>query len=167
MSIKLITEDSLVDNEEYTTWKLDKNDGAVVINLNKALELDITECHWLDANNKFLQIMYSELDSTEHFAIITNNGDLVKKGIKEIHHYIENEELFVALFSGFGLEEDATYYNVDQDVWKMAVFNSRGDYVLTPEYNSIEYYEDEDVFHADDNTYDCKGNLIKQEEEII
>jgi len=165
MNIELISEEILIDNEELTTWKLDKGNGTIITDLTKLLDLEIIECNWLDDTRKHLIVMHSEYDSMEHFAIVSNEGRLVKKGIKEIHQVIQKEELFVVLFSGFGLgEEDSTYYNVGHEDFKMAVIDEYGVYVLPPQYNSIKYYDDEDVLYADGSIYDFKGNFIKKEE---
>ena len=165
MNIELISEETIIENDEVTSWKLDKGNGAVITDLTKLLNLEIIECNWLDDTRRYLMVMHSEYDSMEHFAIVSNEGRLIKKNIKEIHHVMQKEELFVVQFSGFGLgEEDAAYYNVGQDDWKMAVIDKYGDYVLAPEYNSIRYYEDEEVLYADGNIYDFKGNFIKKDE---
>ena len=68
-------------------------------------------------------------------------------------------------FTGFGLgENDATYYNVAQEDLKMAVIDKYGKYTLTPEFNNIKYFDDEDVFYADGNIYNFKGKFIKKDD---
>lgn len=162
MDIEIITEETLIDNDEVTIWKLNKGNGAIIIDLNKLLDLVITDCDWLSANKKYMQLQYVDWDSIEYFAIVSSDGSLIKKGITEVE-FIEKEELFITLFSGKGLDEEATYYNVGYDDFKMAVINKYGKYVMTPEYNSIKYYGDEDVLYVDGNVYAFNGSFIKKD----
>lgn len=163
MNVKIIAEESIIEGEEITIWKLSQDDGAIVFDLNKLLDLYISECYWIDEDKKFIILQYGDWDDSEYFAILNNNGSLIKKGIREFE-YIKKENLFIALFNGSGLsEEEATYYNVGSDDFKMAVFNSYGKYVMPPQYNSIKYYDDEDVFYADGNVYAFNGSFIKKD----
>jgi hypothetical protein len=149
------------DNDKNTKYILNKGDGTIIIDLEKLLDATISECEWLGENKNYLELMYLEWDSTEHFAIVSNNGEIVKKGILKIHHYISKINVFVVLITGFGLgENDATYYNVDHDDQKMAVIDEYGKFILTPEFNKIKYFDDEDVFYADGHIYDFDGKFI-------
>lgn len=165
MNIELISEEKIIDNEEVTSWKLDKGNGAVITDLDKLLDIDIIECTWLGNEKQYIEVMHSEWNSMEHFAVVTNDGRLVKKGMAEISKFIEKEQLFLVMFSGFGLgEEESAYYNLAHNDSKMAVINRYGDYILTPEYNSIQHFYDEEVLYADGGIYDFKGKFIKKEE---
>ncbi len=162
MDIEIITEETIIDNDAVTLWKLNKGNGAIIIDLNKLLDLSIVECEWLSQNKKYIILQYRDWDSMEYFAITSSDGTLIKKGVTEFE-FIEKEELFIILLSGNGLDEEATYYNVGYNDYKMAVINKYGKYVMEPEYNSIKYYDDEDVLYADGNVYTFNGSFIKKD----
>ncbi|MBQ4915284.1 hypothetical protein J8L85_12600 [Maribacter sp. MMG018] len=162
---EIITYQEIVEGDEVTKYKLNKNNGTILIDLEKLLNATVTECEWLGEDKSYLELMYYEWDSTEHFAIVSKDGDLVKKGIKEIHHYIPEVELFVVMFTGFGLgENDSAYYSVANDDWKMSVINRYGDYILEPIFNKIQHFDDEELFYVDGSVYNFKGEFIKKEE---
>lgn len=165
MNTKILTFETVIEDEIVENYKLDRGNGTIIINLNKLLDSGVSDCRWIDDKNKYLQLMYSEWDNTEHFAILKANGDIIKKGIKEIHNYIPNVNLFVVMFSGFGLGvNDATNCNVADDEWKMAVIDKYGRFVLEPIYNRIQYFDDEDVLYADDKIYSFGGKFLRDDE---
>ncbi len=162
---EIITYQENVEGDEVTKYKLDKGNGTIVIDLEKLLNATVSECEWLGEDKSYLQVMYGEWEGTDHFAIVSKDGDLVKKGIKEIYHFIPGVKLFVVMFTGFGLgENDRAYYSVANDDWKMGVINRYGDYILEPKFNKIQYFDDEELFYADGIIYDFKGEFIKKDE---
>ncbi len=165
MKIELKSKTEIIDEEEITTWQIDKNDGAIVITLNKLIEDTICECMWVDTNRTYLQVMYMDWDSNELFAIVHTNGYVVRNAIRSLEAYIESLQLFIVEMSGFGLGLEATEYHLAADDWKMAVVNRHGDFVIGPEYSKIYFEDDENVFYAnnyndDEVRYAVNGKVI-------
>lgn len=163
MNFELESKEVIIDDREKTEWLINQNNGTIITNITKLLNTDFSDAHWAGDDKKFIELLYTEWESTEHFAIVTNEGRMVKKGIKFINDYIPEEELFIVTLSGFGLGEEATYYNVGFDDWKTAVIDNYGDFVMTPVYNKIEYYDDEKLFYANGKIYDLKGKFLRDD----
>lgn len=150
MKIKLKSEQQIIDDDEITVWILDKGNGTIIININKLFNDTINECDWLDDGHQFLQVMYSDWDDNELFAIVNTNGEIIRNGIRSVEDFLEKQNLFIVEMSGVGMGDEASEYGISKDDWKMAVINKNGDFVVPPEFNDIWFDEDENLFYADD-----------------
>jgi len=157
MKVELKSKKEIIDDEEITIWQLDKNDGAIVITINKLFDDTICECDWLDDKHKFLQVMYSDWDSNELFAIVNTDGEIIRDAIRSVEEYIEKPQLFIVEMSGFGLGSEASEHDLSADDWKMAVINRYGEFVIEPIYPKIYFEDEESTFYADNYT----GEKIK------
>jgi hypothetical protein len=148
------------ENGKITEWFLQKLSGEIV-DLRKVLADGIIECVWQDEDRDFIVAFYYEWDTTELFAIIDKNGDVVKRGISEIIDYVEDAKVFIVRFEGRWLGAEQSYYVVADDEWKMAVIKSDGNFLIEPKYSKIVLDEDEHVFIADKtNVFDLFGRAI-------
>jgi hypothetical protein len=129
MKIELKSTQELIDDVEVTIWWLDKNEGAIVYNINKLLNEDVIEC-WFENNQKYIEVMYSDWDSNELLAIINTHGHVIRKGIQSIEKFLEEQELFIISITGMGLGGEALYYNLADDDEKMAVIDSNGKFII-------------------------------------
>ncbi|HPT72169.1 MAG TPA: hypothetical protein PLE74_07800 [Candidatus Cloacimonadota bacterium] len=148
MSTNITTTIETVEGENVTVWRIEKDEGAIVININKILGEDVTDCHWEGNHQTYLIAEYSDWDSNELWAIIDANGQLIKKGIRSIEQYIAKYQLFIVEMSGFALGYEATEYDLAPDDWKMAVINKHGDYIIPPKYPQIDFEEGDDFFYV-------------------
>jgi len=148
MGIILITKEEIVEDNEVTIWYIDKDNGAILININKILDETITDCNWIGRDNKFLSVEYTDWDNNELIAILNDRGEIIKRGLEEIELFIEEKELFIAIFSGYGLGDDACYYNLGIDECKMSVLNYFGKFIIDPIYDEIHFNEEEFCFYA-------------------
>jgi len=163
MKAILTSKQEIINDNEATVWYIDKGDGAILINLNKILVEDISECNWLSEKGKYILANYSDWDSTELIAIFKDDGQLIKKGISSIETFIEEKELFVINLSGYGLGGEASYYNLATYDWKMAVIDTYGKFIIEPKYDKIRY--EENIFYAknivgEEYKYSIKGEII-------
>jgi hypothetical protein len=149
MKSKITSTVEIIDDEEITIWRLEKDDGTEVININKLFDEDISNCFWQDEDHKFLIVEYYNWDSTEQIAIINNVGKIVRKEINSIEDYIEKQELFIINISGYGLGNEAAKYDLSTDNWKMAVIGKDGKFIIPPNYDQITFKEDENIFYAE------------------
>lgn len=150
------------DGNNVQKWFIHQNDGSIV-NLSSKLDLDISQCDWLDNDHRFLVVMYHEWDSSEHFAIVDNSGDIVKRGVREIREYVKEHNLFVLRFSGFGIgEAEARYYSIEPDDWKMGVVRGSGEFVIEPVHDSIVFDADQQLFIVDgEHRFDLDGKSLR------
>jgi hypothetical protein len=151
MHIELRKIEEIIDGIEITTWQIDRNYGALVITLNKILNKSIIECEWLDDKHNYIQVMYSEWNSLELFAIFRSDGIIVRDAIREVQKYIEELDLFIVEMSGYGMAGEGLEYDLADDDWKIGVVNRHGDFIVNPEYIKVSFDEQERVFIADNN----------------
>lgn len=166
MKTTLTSKEEIIDGEKVMVWHIDKGDGAILININKVLEEEISECTWLGKKSSILEVCYCDWDSMELTAILNDNGQIIKKGVVSIDTYIEEEGLFVVSFSGYGLGEEALNYSLAIDDCKMAVIDTYGRFIIGPIYNKIEFDENENIFYAKNYTgaeikYTLTGKIIE------
>jgi len=57
--------------------------------------------------------------------------------------------LFIINISGYGLGDEAGYYGLGSDDWKMAVIDVNGKFIIPPEYDQITFEEAEHMFYAE------------------
>ena len=68
----LITKEEVIEDSEITVWFIEKDNGAILININKILNETITDCDWIGKEKKFLSVEYISLScqivaaSTKH-----------------------------------------------------------------------------------------------------
>lgn len=164
MKIELKSRTEIIDNQEITFWTLEKDE--IVININEVIDADcsscVIECSFIDTDKRYIEIQYNDWTSCEFIAIIDTRGNMLMKGISSIEKYIEEYELFIISITGHGLGDDALYYNVSSDDYKMAVINSSGKFIIPPNYDSIGFDEDELNFEVGytDIKYNLKGERI-------
>ncbi len=149
MKIELQTKIEIINGEEFTIWQLNKNDGAIVITLNKTFDYEIIECGWLDDKQQFLEIMYGDFNGNELFAIINKHGTVVRDAIRGIMKYLEGPQLFIVEMSGSGMGIEGMQYGLGEDEWKFAVVNAYGHFVIPPEYWAIYFDDEENTFYSD------------------
>lgn len=135
MKIEL-TENTITDEHgnDTTTWLIDKGTGTIVINITKILNRDISYCGWVDKKIGLIEVFGERWDGHEIYCIINTNGHIIKDNLNEQPKLIEGTNLLI-------IETDE-----DCNDWYKAVINSDGDYLLEPEFEWIEYNEDEKVF---------------------
>lgn len=156
----------IIDDEEVTVWQLDNNDGAKVITINKLFKDEVLDCEWLDCNEDFLLVMYSDWDSNELYAIVDTNGVIIRDAIRSIECCVESANLIIVEMSGFGMGDEAAEYHLAADDWKMGVINQYGEFIIDPKYLTIYFDEQENVFCAgnhsgDELRYTIEGEKIK------
>jgi|WetSurMetagenome_2_1015567.scaffolds.fasta_scaffold303119_2 hypothetical protein len=139
MKTILTSKEEIIDGEEVTVWYIDKGDGTILINLNKILEEEISDCEWLGTKNKFLAANYTDWDSRELLAIFNDEGQIIRKGISNIETFIEKNDSFIITVSGYGLGEEAAFYNIAADDLKMAVINTSGEFIIAPKFDKIQF----------------------------
>lgn len=162
METILTSKEEIIDGEEVTVWYIYKGYGAIIINLNRILDEEISECTWLGTKQKYLNVDYTDWDENELVAILDADGQIARKGIMYIETFIEDEGLFIIKISGHGLGEEATYFNLASDDWKMAVIDASGKFIIEPEYDKIQFEEEENIFYAknlagEENKYSLNG----------
>jgi len=158
MKAELISREEIKDDDEITIWTI--KDGESEICLNNLFDSNIYDCDWLDDEHTFCIVNYSEWESTELTAIVRVSGEIIKMGLNSIEHFIEKEALFIVIISGFGVGDESAYYMMDDTDSKWAVLNSWGGYLISPEYDSIEFDEEEQIFYADDYKFNISGESI-------
>jgi hypothetical protein len=136
----------IIDEEEVNIWRIDKNNGTILININCLLDEGVSDCRWQDDEQKYLIAEYYDWTGNEVCAIIKNDGQIIKRDIRSIENYIDNYELFIITITGLQLDFDAIEYNLKNDEWNMAVIDRYGDFFIPPDYDNISYDEDENVF---------------------
>ena len=146
MKTIITSTEEIVQNEKVIIWRIEKNDGAILININKLIDEGISECRWQDEKQRFLIVEYNDWDSNELIAIVTKEGRIIKKGIRSIEFYVDSSELFIISITGSALDFDAIDYNLENDEWNMAVIDKYGEFFIPPHYDNISYDEDEKVF---------------------
>jgi hypothetical protein len=151
MHIELRKIEEIINGNEKTTWQIDRDYGAIVITINELLNKFIIECEWFDDKHEYLEVMYSEWNSLELFAIVRSDGIIVRDAIREVQEYIEELDLFIVEMSGFGMAGEGMEYDLADDDWKMGVVNRHGDFIVKPEYNKVSFDEQERIFIADNN----------------
>ncbi|MBS1650441.1 MAG: hypothetical protein JSU07_00385 [Bacteroidetes bacterium] len=155
--------------ETITHYLIDKDDGAIVININKILEESISECSWYGNDKKFIGVDYYDWDSNELTAIMNTNGDVLRSGITYVEEYLEKQQLFIINISGYGLKYQSLDYDIEEDENKFAVMDREGCFIIPPKYNAISFDKTAGVFYADrfgENsvTYSIKGKIINEED---
>jgi hypothetical protein len=150
MTTQITTTTEIIEDEEITVWWLDKNNGTILINLNKALDEErVTACYWIDSQQTFLQIQYTDhVNGMEYWAILDSHGQLLRKGISSIDEIVATKGLFLLHITGAGLDNESDYYGIAYEDSKPAVINRYGAFVIPPEYTQIYYEEDEQTFYA-------------------
>jgi hypothetical protein len=148
MRIEIEPQYEMIDGEEIAVWQIFKNDGTLLIDLDKAIDEGITECYWLNEFRQFMIVEYSDWNSNEFIAIVNCIGKIVRKGISFIEDYVEKYNLFIISISGNGLGEDALGFDMEYDDTKMAVIDQYGDFYIHPFYDSLEFDEEENVLYA-------------------
>ena len=149
MSIEIIASEEIVDGEEVTIWRLNKDEGTVVVNLNKLLDNGVCECYWLGEKHHYLQVMHVDWTGLEVWAIVSIYGVIIRKYVKSVEHFIEKYYLFIVEMSGVDLGEEAWEYGLEAEDCRMAVINRFGNFTIPPEYDSIKYYDDENIFYTE------------------
>jgi len=148
MKIELISKEEHIDNDIVYNWFIIKNNGAITIHLNKIIEETISECSFIDKNNKYIEVLYSDWDSNELCAIVNADGEVIKTGIKSIEEFYEEYDLFRVILSGFAIASELIEFGLpsDDDYW--AVIKWNGEYIINPNYGNIIYDEDDNYFIA-------------------
>lgn len=153
---------------EVSSWTLQSKNTKDVININKVFEEynieTISDCQWIDDEKKYIEVLYYNWDGSEFFAIINTKGYVLQVGIKEIQKYIIEFELFIVEVTGFGIGDEALYYNLQADDIKSAVIDFNGKFVIKPSYNSISFDDEKLVFNAQDSlnefVFNVKGEVV-------
>jgi hypothetical protein len=135
------------DDDEVAIYELHRADGKV-ININDLFDDGVSDFRWIGEDHEFLNVGYSDWDSSEFTAIVNTDGEILRKGILEIDEYVREHALFVVRMSGFGMHDEALDYDMQSDDEKIAVINRFGDFVIGPEYDSIVYEPEENLFYA-------------------
>lgn len=136
------------EDDEISIWEL-KTPKGKVLNIADILDHSVSDCNWVDEDHEFLDVFYSDWDSSEFSAILNKNGDVLRKGILEIAEYVKEHALFVVRMSGFGMHDEARDYDMESDDEKMAVINRFGGFVVPPEYDRLGFEPDDNLFYAD------------------
>jgi hypothetical protein len=159
MKTIITSTEEIVDNETVNIWRIDKNDGTILINLNKLIGEGISECRWQDEKQKILIVEYIDWDSNELIAIVTKDGQIIRKGIRSIEEYIDKYGVFIIIISGFGLGNEAPIYDLDEDDWKMAAINKYGEFIIPPKFDRINFDEDDNILYAENYGIENKFSL--------
>lgn len=141
----------IVNGKELTICELIKGNGAITININQILEEEsISEASWLTDKEEYFSILYIGHDDFEYYAIIDTDGNVIKKGIREIVDTIEDYNYFIVSFMGTESFPDASYYGLhSSDDWAQGVINSYGEYIIEPTIdNDIDFDPDEKLFNV-------------------
>jgi hypothetical protein len=147
MKAELKSSEHFIDYDEITVWELHTPVGAV-ININKLFDDSVAECSWIDDDHKYLRVDYYDWDSNELTALVDSEGDIIRKGILNVEEYLPEHGLFIVEMSGFGMGDRARDFDLEDDDSKMAVINRFGDFVIKPEYRSIIFEPEENLFYA-------------------
>ncbi len=127
-------------------------------------EDEVTDCDWLDEEQRFLVAAYNDWEGNANFAILSLHGELLRKGIRQIRQYIPEQRLFIIEQTGASLGEDRFDYQAEEDDILFAVMNDTGDYVIEPQPEQIFYNEQETAFGVGSGQewiiYDLKGKRI-------
>jgi hypothetical protein len=148
MRIEIEPQYEIIDDEEIATWQIFKNDGTLLVDLDIAINEGISECYWIDESKKFMVVEYYDWDTNELIAIVNWRGQIIRKGISSIEDYIEKFNLFIISISGLGMGDDAFAFDMESDDIRMAIIDQYGDFYINPLYDSLNYYEDEDILYA-------------------
>ena len=163
MKTIITSTEEIVQNEKVIIWRIEKNDGAILININKLIDEGISECRWQDEKQKFLIVEYNDWDSNELIAIVTKEGRIIKKGIRSIEYFVDRYELFIITITGLALDFDAIEYNLENDEWNMAVIDKYGEFFIPPHYDSISYDEEDNIFYAEGSHGRIKHSITIEE----
>lgn len=127
-------------------------------------EDEVTDCDWLDEEQRFLVAAYNDWEGKSNFAILSLHGELLRKGIRQIRQYIPEQRLFIIEQTGASLGEDRFDYQAEEDDILFAVMNDTGNYVIEPQPEQIFYNEQETAFGVGSGQewiiYDLKGKRI-------
>ena len=167
MAYKLYSVETIIDEEEIETWYLDKDEGAIVTNINKLFGSTVTDCYWIDDNeNKFISFMHGDWTGGEVWGILNVRGDIIIKDLKEITSYIEEGECFIVQVTGLGLAEKFESYDLPHDEWRRCVIDSSGNFIIEPLYDKISYDDVERIYFAksrgkEEENFNFLGKKIK------
>lgn len=146
MKPQLLPQQKAVENKEVIHWILVRNEEETHLNLEEVVGEPVLECHWLDDANTYIEVQYSNWDGSEFFAIVSREGVLVRKGIREIQEFLCEHDLFIVIMSGLGMGDEAMDYLLAPDDWKWSVINTWGQFVIPPEFGHIHFYTEESFF---------------------
>ena len=149
MKTRITSTEEIIDNQTVSIWRLENDEKETVININKLINEDVSNCFWQDDAEKYLTVEYTDWDGTELIAIVNENNTILRKGIRSIEEYLDKHELFIINISGYGLGEEAGNYALGSDDWKMAVIDFNGRFIIPPEYDRIFFEEDGNIFYAE------------------
>ncbi|MEI6348874.1 MAG: hypothetical protein WCP69_13080 [Bacteroidota bacterium] len=168
MNPKLISKSRIVDNEETTIWTIVNNNVSIEIN---ELFDSVSDCNWLDKKHNFIEVNYSDWTENDLVAILTSDGEIIRDAIYCIEEIIEEHYLFIVRMSGAAMEE-ASYYGIASDEKKCGLIDQCGDFIIDPDFLSMEYDKEENIIYASNYTpyefmYSLDGKQITEEKEII
>jgi len=148
MKIELVcTSETRENGELINIWKIDKNDGTIVININKLFDDNVLECRWIDDEHCFLEVIHMGWEGTEVWAIVDKYGEIVRENLLSVESYIEERSLFIAYIKGIGLSDfELNDFNMLPDDENMSVLDRNGNFIIPPIYDKINYYDDEKIF---------------------
>ena len=166
MKPQLIKRIEIIDNdEEKEKWLIYRDNGAVIIDLEKKIDRHIIECSWIDEERKYIELFYSFMDY-EVFAIVNSWGNLICASLREITEYIEEEEAFIVEICDIDEIDryNEFFWSVDA-VSLTAVINHFGNFIVEPTKSRVYYVEDEKLFFEGD--YRGDGRLINYNGETV
>ncbi|WP_439880729.1 hypothetical protein ACSX1A_16420 [Pontibacter sp. MBLB2868] len=165
---EVINEDEK-DQEVITVWRLINNKDATEINLNRLLDVDISECDWYGEDQKLISISYYDWDENYAMALVSSSGQVMLRDIYSVEEdLLEHHDCFVVQVRGRQLlaYDSAEYYGIDPDDYRMGVMNKWGDYIVSPDYDHICFEEEDHLFHASgyggETKYTLNGNVISK-----
>ncbi|MBC5772783.1 hypothetical protein H8S95_01800 [Pontibacter sp. KCTC 32443] len=165
---ELINEDE-DDQETITVWRLINNKDAIEINLNRLLDVDISECDWWGEDQKLISVSYCDWDENHNMALVSNTGQILLRDIYSVEEdLLEQLDCFIVLVTGRQLLEynSAEYYGIDPDDYRMGVMSKWGEYIISPDYDKIYFEEEDYLFYAsrrgNEKKYTLDGNVISK-----
>jgi hypothetical protein len=124
MKPQIVSREEIIEEEgeqkQVTKWYFSK-DRIHEINLENLIEDRVIDCEWLDEKKTTLLVNYKDWDYNELYALVSLDGKLLRNGIAWIEKYLEEQEVMIAMLTGWGLGMENRYYSMDESDQKLVV----------------------------------------------